>query len=300
MLAGDFRQQVAVPSEEASAHCSGRCVYRSTTDKGKTLDRGLWVTWYDLPEAGRDAHLAWLHGTYIPKMLKKPGVKWAAHYKTDDNFPPLHRLRHTDDPSVPTGNGYIIMFGGEHAHVFAGFTPFRNDARGSAKDQEMLAMRQGARTAIFTEEARGEGRDAKKRDRRDSPAPCIQIGSYNADVKDEDELLSWYAHFRFLAVSKLPSAIAIRKYVSASGWAKHGVMYEFTSIEDRDRQFRSNEAKDVKTHAWTTELIPRLLHAPGSPNVAQRIWPPVKSAAAKKKSAAKPAKKPAKKAAKRR
>jgi len=27
--------------------------------------------------------------------------------------------------------------------------------------------------------------------------------------------------------------------------------------------------------AWTNRFIPKLTHAPGSPNVARRIWPPV-------------------------
>ena len=47
------------------------------------MDRGISVAWYDLAETGREQYLAWLHGTYIPKLLKIPGVLWAAHYKSD-------------------------------------------------------------------------------------------------------------------------------------------------------------------------------------------------------------------------
>ena len=43
-------------------------------------DRGLWATWYDLPVEGRDAYLNWLHATYLPALLKRPGYLWAAHY----------------------------------------------------------------------------------------------------------------------------------------------------------------------------------------------------------------------------
>src|ERR1700676_884051 len=43
-------------------------------------DRGLWITWYDLPMDGRDAYFSWLHGTYLPGLLKRPGYLWAAHY----------------------------------------------------------------------------------------------------------------------------------------------------------------------------------------------------------------------------
>jgi hypothetical protein len=35
--------------------------------------------------------------------------------------------------------------------------------------------------------------------------------------------------------------------------------------------------------AWTDRLVRKLLHAPGSPNVAGRIWPPIKAVAGKKK-----------------
>jgi hypothetical protein len=27
------------------------------------MDQALWITWYDLPEQGRDAHFTWLHET---------------------------------------------------------------------------------------------------------------------------------------------------------------------------------------------------------------------------------------------
>jgi len=107
-------------------------------------------------------------------------------------------------------------------------------------------------------------------------APCIQLGSFNAGTwQDEDELLSWYAHFRLPSLNKMPGCIAIRKLVSVSGWAKHGVLYEFTSLEDRAKQFRAHEAADEKMAKWTEEVVVKLMHAPGSPNVAQRIWPPI-------------------------
>ena len=51
-------------------------------------DRALWFTWYDLPPAGRDQHLAWLHDEYIPKVLERPGVLWAAHYASESNIVP--------------------------------------------------------------------------------------------------------------------------------------------------------------------------------------------------------------------
>lgn len=140
----------------------------------------------------------------------------------------------------------------------------------------MLGMRAGERRNLFAEEERALGPDTRRREGGVMLAPCIQLGSFNAGTwQDEDELLSWYAHFRLPSLNKMPGCIAIRKLVSVSGWAKHGVLYEFTSLEDRAKQFRAHEAADEKMAKWTEEVVVKLMHAPGSPNVAQRIWPPI-------------------------
>ena len=43
------------------------------------MDRGIWAIWYDLPEEGKEEYISWLHDTYIPTMLRRPGYLWAAH-----------------------------------------------------------------------------------------------------------------------------------------------------------------------------------------------------------------------------
>src|SRR5512134_476835 len=121
------------------------------------VDRGLWISWYGLPESGRESYLSWLHGKFIPRMLKKPGVLWAAHYAAQAQPVPAggaHRLRHTDDPSVPTGNGYILIFGGATAHAFANITPRKLEPALTPEDRRTLALRVGERVNIVTEEAR--------------------------------------------------------------------------------------------------------------------------------------------------
>ena len=91
---------------------------RDSRQWGDILDRALWITWYDLPAASRDAHLKWLHDSYMPKMAERSGFLWAAHFASEQGAPPA-RLRHTDDKTVPTGNAYILVFGAEDAHAFA-------------------------------------------------------------------------------------------------------------------------------------------------------------------------------------
>ena len=239
------------------------------------MDRALWVSWYDLEQSTRDAYLDWLHAIYIPKLLRLPGVLAAAHYEVDKDERPLPHLRHTD-AALPDGNSYILIVSGREAHAFASLTPFR--AKHTAREQRMLALRLGERVNLFTEEGRAAGPDARRREGRYTLAPGIQIGNFNAgSYLDEDEVLSWYAHLRLPNFEKLPGGIGIRKLVSVSGWAKHGVLYEFTSLEARAKNFRAHEAKNKKQSAWTHEVVSKLVHAPGSPAVARRIWPPVKA-----------------------
>jgi hypothetical protein len=252
------------------------------------VERALWITWYGLPADRRDGYLAWLHGKFIPKILKKPGVLWAAHYAAQPQPLPAGgtpRLRHTDDPAVPTGNGYILVFGGNTAHAFANLLPRKLLPGLSAEERKMLALRVGERVNIVTEEDRAAGPSAKKREGKMALAPCIQLGSFNAGSATDDEILDWYANLRLPAMSKLAGCLGIRKYVSVAGWAKHIVLYEFESLAARDQHFPFHDKDDPAMAAWTDTLVRKLVHAPGSPNVATRLWPAVKtSAAAKSKS----------------
>jgi hypothetical protein len=246
------------------------------------LDRGLWITWYNLPAEGRDGYLSWLHGTYIPKILKHPGMLHGAHYASDHELPPGH-LRHTNDPSVPAGNDYILLFGAETAHAFSKGTgaylqgaPARLEERLTPEDRNMLAMRIGERVCVMTEVARRNGPEAHRREGKLELAPCIQLGTFNGGTIDvENELMTWYADWRFDALGKLPGCVAIRQLVSVSGWAKHGVIYEFLSREARDAHFPQMRKMYPAEGAWSDQCTPKLLHAPESPIVARRLWPAV-------------------------
>lgn len=239
------------------------------------MDRALMVHWYDLEESGRSRYLDWLHGSYIPKLLRLPGVLGAAHYEVDPSEKPLPHLRHTDDARLPQGNAYIFVLLGTDAHAFAALTPYR--LKPTAAEKRMLALRRGERINIFTEEARADGPDAKRREGRYVLGAGIQLGNFNSGSwQDEDELLAWYAQLRLPNFRTLPSGIGIRKLASVSGWAKHGVLYEFTSLEERAKNFRAHEARNKKLAAWTHDVVAKLVHAPGSPAVARRIWPPAK------------------------
>jgi hypothetical protein len=213
----------------------------------------MWMTWYNLPDAGRDEYLNWLHGSYIPTMLKRMGYMWAAHYASESNVKMTgapNRLGHTADSKVPTGDRYILLFGAADAHVFVDPTPAQMRAQLSEADKKMLALRIGERSNIATEEKR-------------------------IHAQDEDELAAWYAQWRMPSMERLPGCVRVRKYVSVAGWARHIILYEFLSTRVRDAKFVEHEKANPKMEQWTDDVVRKLVHAPGSPNLAARIWPPV-------------------------
>ena len=238
------------------------------------MDRAIWVTWYDLASAGREDYLSWLHESYIPRVLRQPGVLWGAHYESVDHYLPPGRVRHVDDPAVATGNAFILLFGATDAHAFARPVPSRLNASLPADERKMLELRSRERVQIFTEEARVEGPEIHRREGEWTLSPCIQIGSFNAEsFQAEEALLEWYAHNRMAAMTDLPGCVGVRKYVSVCGWAKHGVLYEFTSLEERNAHFPGHADSKPELKSWSDKLVPSLIHAPGSPNVARRVWP---------------------------
>jgi hypothetical protein len=236
-------------------------------------DRALWITWYDLPAEGRDAYLSWLHGSYIPMLLRKPGFLWAAHFASEKKTVHAHDYPGRFAVDVPAGNDYILLLGAGDAQAFARPIPAKLHAGLPDADRQMLAMRTGERANIFIEQARVDGPEAKRRETAMALSPCIQLGSLNArDCKDEDEMLDWYTNWRMPSMGDLPGCVGIRKLVSVAGWAKHGALYEFVSVRARNEHFLGYEKSSPEMEAWGNRLVPKLLHAPGSANVARRIF----------------------------
>lgn len=242
------------------------------------MDRAIWVTWYDLPAADRRPYFTWLHETYIPRVLAQPRVLWAAHYQSESHYLPPGRVRQVNEGEVAAGNAYILLFGAEDVHAFADPVPSKLHAAFPQAERRMLGMRTGERVNLFTEEARVDGPEAAHREGPWALSPCIQIGSFNAAAhEDEEGILDWYAHNRMAAMRHLPGCLGVRKYVSAMGWAKHGIIYEFVSRRARDEHFQNHINANREMKEWSDRIVPTLIHAPGSPNVAVRIWPPVKN-----------------------
>jgi hypothetical protein len=250
---------------------------RSTRRPSAPADRGLWVTWYDLPAEGRNAYLSWLHGTYLPALLKRPGFLWAAHYaaREREGGRGSTQIQHTTDPKVGTGYHFILLVGAADANVFGHPTPSAINAALPDEGRKMLAMRTGERVNIATETGRCDGVAEAAYKEGMTSAPCIQIGSFNCPVEFEEEMHAGYVAARLPAQCATGSCVRTRKLNSVAGWAKHLILYEYTSLDGFNRDYEAANATSplgVGGHS----VVPLLVHAPSGPNSALRLWPPVK------------------------
>lgn len=242
------------------------------------MDRAIWATWYDLPAEGEKEYASWLHEAHLPAMLERPGYLWAAHVDNDKSEERgrsiAARLTHTDDASVPTGCGYLTLFGAESVHTFLNPSPAQLAESRGPDEREMLGMRVGVRESVFLEAGRVDGPEAGLRAPGVTPGPRIQMGSFNVSApRDEERVGAWYAQLRFPRMRALAGCVGMRKLVSVCGWARHAVLYEFAL----DASVESYFEKELASEAWSREMVGSLVHAPGSPSAGRRVWPPVRS-----------------------
>ena len=244
------------------------------------MDQGIWATWYDLPEGARDAHLAWLHGEYLPGLSQRPGFAWVAHYASQGGGTAMRHLRDsivqhvTED--VPAGSQFLLLAGAASANTFLAPSVLELEHNAAPAERAMLDQRQAVRTAIFAEQARVNGPEFGAQTPGGTPAPAIQMGSFRAhSVEEEFDLGAWYAQYRLPHMARMPGCIGARKLLCVAGWAKHAVLYEFTSLDARLEHFEEkHEALGQDDASWSGRISRYTLHVPGSPTVAERTWPP--------------------------
>ena len=242
-------------------------------------DRAYWISWFNLPDAKRHEFLTWAYESYVPKVLARDGLLWGALYASEatDSFTPLGgggRISHKKNPKgVPVGDRFIMMFGAMDAYALADPTPDEFHAQLNNADNKMLALRRDERRNLMLEEARIDGLDLVDNTPDMAPAPAIQLGSFNAGAwGDEEELAAWYARWRLPSLTALPGVVRVRKLISVAGWAKHACFYEFTSLKAREEHFVHYEKPNKKMVKWSTDVVRDTVHAPGSANVASRIF----------------------------
>jgi len=243
------------------------------------MDQGIKAIWYDLPAKEADEYLHWLNQVYLPAIVQLPGRLWAAHFKVTGGGARLYgdaadRFARADGAEVGGGKDYLLLIGAGSPHAF--FKPVRAEIEieEDTRTRKMKSLWIGARPCVFAEEARVNGPEYDQKVPSGTPGPAIQMGSFRTkSVADEFDLASWYAQYRLPAMARMPGCIATRKLLSVAGWAKHSVMYEFTSLEARQEHFHHHESLGLDKAVWTNKIINYTIHAPGSPSIAKRIWP---------------------------
>lgn len=245
------------------------------------MDSALWATWYDLPADRTDEYLAWLHAEYLPQLRARPGYAWVAHYKTLPRTPHFAKIREvlkrTDVPGLNTGCQYAILVGAVNALTLFSPSALDLEAAQTGRARDMLELRQGVQSYIYSEFARVNGPEYNLRVPGTTPAPAIQMGTLRMKtVADEHDLAKWYAQYRLPHMARMPGSIATRVMACVHGWPKFGVLYEFASLQARHDNFEvPHESLGLDESQWTGRIARNNMHAPGSPIVGERIWPPV-------------------------
>jgi hypothetical protein len=243
------------------------------------MDHGIWATWYDLADGDRDRFIAWAHSSYLPTLQARSGFAWVAHYRNQGGG---EAMRHLGDnvivrPEEDIGNGsqYVMLVGAPSPHTF--LAPSALEIEKEAPFRDMLALRRGVRTAIFSEETRVNGPAIRQRPQGGTPGPAIQMGSFRVrSIEEEFDLGCWYAQYRLPHMAQMSGCIAARKLNCVAGWVKHAILYEFVSLEARMQNFEApHEALAVDSKEWTGRVVRYTVHTPGSPVIGPRIWPPV-------------------------
>ena len=242
------------------------------------MDQGIRIIWYDLTDNDKDEYLEWLHDIYLPNLMSRPGILWAAHYeiiKSDETIQKLSKFvgRPDDFDDVPSGSEYALLIGAGSPHLFfkSKFDIFDEN---NSTTQKMFDKRKNSRVVVTTEQARINGPEIGQRAPGTTPGPFIKLGHFRVrSIEEEFDLNAWYADYRLPTIAAMPGAIAARKLVTVAGWAKHVILYEFISEEAHHTNFMDHEILAFSDGEWTNRVVKYTAHAPGSPSIGSRIWP---------------------------
>jgi hypothetical protein len=238
----------------------------------------LRAEWFDINNKDKDKLCSWLHGVFFPDLQFQNGVNWVAHY---DIVPhPETRYikgaparKEVKDLSVPPGQENLVLTSANTPSIF--FGP-NNALEAMEKEHPVhLSMRTNYRSAVFIEEEMINGPELHKQPIGTGGAPAMQFGSYNVDgIRDDIELAKWYRGERFPRLPVTRGMIRGRKFLSISGWAKHGVLWEFAEMDEAEYSFEHRFMEADRGENWHgRHVLEYVTHAPGSPHAGRRIWP---------------------------
>jgi hypothetical protein len=242
-------------------------------------DRAVWGVWYDVEDENREPFFRWLHETYLPFLAASKQFAWVAHYerwrgpltnswRLDSD---AYERRTTAD--IKGGTQFVQLAGAAAPYPFIKAIEEHDAHRGPAGAGEMLELRKDVRHEVFIEDERAFGPLGQK-GLDESLAPCVQFGNFRMVSTEKDlDCLSWYPDVCFPALAKATGSLRTRKLVGVAGWAKHGVIYEFTSIDGRNEAFAEVQKLRAADPSKVFSLGPQTVHAPGSAFIGTRTWP---------------------------
>jgi hypothetical protein len=246
------------------------------------MDLGVWATWYDVDAADEVDFIAWTHETYLPWLAQRPGLAWIAHYRNDGGGPAMEKLRtephrRGGDGVIPSGCQYVLLVGAASTYTF--YSPHVLDMKMPDGFAERLKARKRDRAEFYSEEFRVDGNATEQRFVGSTAAPAIQFGLYSMrELEGDFALARWYATDRLPLMSRMGACVRTRKLISSCGWAKHAILYEFSSLDARMRDHEEPyESKTVSTDVSSGRIANMVAYPPGSPFVGERIWPAIEA-----------------------
>ena len=242
----------------------------------------LKAEWFDLDAVSGDRARNWLHDSYLPRVQSTPGVAWTGHYeivKLPDTpyIAGAPQRQETTDPTLPSGWQNVILTAAVSPEVFFGKDTALDTLANAHCEQ--LADLLNYRSAVFIEEQVVNSPEQRSGPYGMGPPPAMQLGNYNVTKpEDEIELARWYRAERFARVSVTNGMIRGRKLLSIAGWAKHGVLWEFTDLPKGDTSFEHRFVEADRSENWQgRHVLEYAIHAYGSPHAGRRVWPSVKN-----------------------
>jgi hypothetical protein len=242
------------------------------------VDRAIKAEWYDLANEDRESFLNWLHGDYAPRLQSRPGHIWVGHYDRAPrpSAPPepgRPSIVETDDPDVARGSQYLLVIAAATPDVFF---DANNPLSEDADAVRMLARRKQCRQAVFVEETRVNGPDWYSHIPGSGAPPAIQLGNFRTSSESDDwELSVWYRQLKLPQVTRTRGCIGARKLISIVGWPKHGILYEFTGMDEGEPNFEKRMRDTGFDGNWQgRHVLGYAIHSPTGPHAGRRIWPP--------------------------
>ena len=105
------------------------------------MSSGIYATWYELEEESKSEFLDWMHNSYIPQELTRPGYLWAAHYELGYVGEAVQKVVDTliydKSSALGSGRGFLILFGGLSAYTFFDPNPNQKEEQQDEKTENV-------------------------------------------------------------------------------------------------------------------------------------------------------------------